>query len=134
MEDIEHDEMEISQLENSLLQAEYKYRADITLLQQGLLRTKRMDNLHLILLHLKFQPLYRATKRLPVQYLFYLWKSKCSIDRTNRVKKVGKLLRYIYTKNMTRAFLLFRERGNRFYMERIINPGFRNMRFSVQDL
>ena len=126
MEEIDHEEMEVEKLETALLQAEYKYRADVMLLQQALVRSKRIHNLHMITLHLKVKPLLKTIKNLPLQYLFYKWKAKCNIDRTYRVKKVSKLIRYIYKKQLAKAFILFRERGNRLMMEMIINPGYRN--------
>jgi hypothetical protein len=134
MEEADQDGIEIVGLENALLQAEYKYRADMLLMQKALLRTKRLENLHILTLHLKFKPLLKSIKRLPVQYLFYRWKSKCNIDRTNRIKKVAKLLRYLYKKNMTKAFLLFRERGNRFQMQKFIDPGYQNFNSDFRDL
>lgn len=134
MEEIEHEEMKIDTLENALLHAEYKYKSDITLLQEALLRTKQLENLHLMALHLKFKPILKNCGKLPIQYRFYKWKSNCSIDRTNRIKKVAKLLRYLYKKNMTKAFLLFRERGNRMQMEKLFNPGFRDFSERYQDI
>ena len=121
MEEIEHEQLEIDSLENSLLRAEYKYKADVELLQQALMTCKRLDNLHILGLHVRFRTLYRATQRLPMQCSFYKWKAMCNIDRTNRVKKVAKMLKFLYKQNLTKAFILFRERGNRLMMERIIN-------------
>lgn len=121
MEEIDHEEMEIDKLEAALLQAEYRYLNDISILQQGLMRCKKMDNIHILALHVNFRKLFRASKVLPMQCLFYQWKSGCNIDRTNRVKKVAKLLKFLYRQNLTKAFVLFRERGSRLTMERIIN-------------
>ncbi|OMJ82102.1 hypothetical protein SteCoe_17265 [Stentor coeruleus] len=133
MEEVEHEQLEIARLEQALLQAEYVYKNDTSLLQQALIRCRRIENLHLLGLHLKFRPILKKIRTLPVQYLFYRWKSRCSIDRTNRIKKVAKLLKHIYKKIMTRGFVIFRERGNRLQMEKLFNPGYRDFMDKFQD-
>ena len=125
MEETEHEEREIAELEHNLLQAEYGYKLDIGLLQEALLRMKRLENLHLLGIHLKIQPLLRNLRKLPLQRLYYKWKSRCNIDGTYRYRKLWKLLRYLLIKNLTKAFVLFRERGNRMHMEKLFNPGSR---------
>ena len=105
--------IEVARLENLLTVAEYKYARDISKLQQALLRTRRLGNIHIVGLHLKLIPLYEAAETLPMEYAFYHWKSQCNTDSAYKYKKFGSLLKYFYGKIMIKNFIVFREQAYR---------------------
>ena len=127
MEDIGSEAIEIDTLENYLLQAEYIYKSDITLLQKALIRIKRIENLHLIGLQARMSPILLKFIRLRLHCFFFRWKSEIFIERTYRSRKVLRTLRFLVKKMQTRAFITFRERGGRIYMERLLYPGLRSL-------
>ena len=89
MEDIGSEAIEIDSLENYLLQAEYIYKSDITLLQKALIRTKRIENLHLIGLQARMTPILSKFIRLQLHCFFFKWKSEILIESTNRQYLLG---------------------------------------------
>jgi hypothetical protein len=125
MEDIGNEAIEIDTLENYLLQAEYIYRADITLLQKALIRVRRLENLHLITLQARLLPIFSKFIRLQMHFFFLKWKSEIFYEKTYRTKKIWRMIRFLIKKMQTRAFILFRERSSRIYMERLLYPGMR---------
>ena len=127
MEDIDSEAIEIDSLENYLLQAEYIYKSDITLLQKALIRTKRIENLHLIGLQSRMAPILSKFIRLQLHCFFFKWKSEIFLESTYRSRKILRTLRFLIKKMQTRAFITFRERGGRVYMERLLYPGLRRL-------
>lgn len=125
MDETNNEATEIDTLENHLLQSEYNYKSDITLLQKALIRTRRLENLHLIGLQIRVAPALTNYQKHYVHYFFFKWKSEIFLNKTYLLKKIWRLLRFLYKKMLTRAFLVFRERENRIFMERILYPGFR---------
>ena len=105
--------VEVARLENLINVAESKYARDISKLQQALLRTRRLGNIHIVGLHLKMIPLYEATSVLPLECSFYRWKRQCEGGAVKRYEPMGRVLRYLYKKTMIKKFVLFREQAYR---------------------
>lgn len=55
---------EESKYENLLLQAEQRYGSDISKLEQGLSRVRKLGLIHIIGLHYKLKPLFKITNKL----------------------------------------------------------------------
>lgn len=125
MEDTNNEAIEIDTLENHLLQSEYTYKSDITLLQKALIRIHRLENLHLIGLQVRIAPSLTNYQKHYAHYFFFKWKSEIFLNRTYLLKKILRLFRFLYKKMLARSFLTFRERENQIFMERLLYPGLR---------
>ncbi|CAG9329201.1 unnamed protein product [Blepharisma stoltei] len=115
---------DIARYENLITLAEYRYNRDASKLEQALLRTRKLGNIHLVGLHLRMIPLIEAAQTLPLEYAFYNWKSECRGPSINKLEKHKKLFRHLSRKILTRAFILFREKSYLPQNETMDGPGY----------
>lgn len=106
----EPSQIEQAKLENALLQAEYRFSKDISKLQEGLMRARKLGILNLIGLHLRIVFILESSRLLPLERLFYKWRSKCVTNHATRNKAFYKILKSLYKTLITRAFYILKER------------------------
>lgn len=108
--------------ENLITLAEFRYARDISKLEQSVLRTRKLGNIHLVGLHLRMIPLIEAAQTLPMEHAFYKWKSGFKPSKVNKLEKHKKLFRHLSKKILMRAFILFREKGQFVELESMDGP------------
>lgn len=101
---------EASRLEQQLALSEYKYTRDIAKLQQALLRTKRLQTLYLICMHMRVRAVSKGIIKLFISCGFYKWKSYCNLQSNYRVRKARLVIFQRLRIILMREFIIFRER------------------------